>query len=77
MIRDDGLIYGQLLEDAGVNIRVDSYSGQVHAHWATYPTLAATSKANIDIMKSIGWLLGQKVDSDETIAKAVESAGAG
>jgi len=50
---------------------------QVHAHWATYPTLAASSKAYIDIMNGIGWLLGQKVDSDETIAKAVEYAGAG
>jgi len=39
--------------------------------------LAATSKANVDIMKGIGWLLGEKVDSDQTIAKAVESAGAG
>jgi hypothetical protein len=50
---------------------------QVHAHWTTYPTLSATSKANLDIMKGIGWLLGKEVDSDETIAKAVESAGAG
>jgi len=54
-----------------------TFMNQVHAHWATYPTLAATLKANIDIMKGIGWLLGQKVDNDETIAKAVESAGAG
>jgi len=50
---------------------------QVHAHWGTYTGLKASRKANLDIMKGIGYLLGKKLDDDEAIAKATEFAGAG
>lgn len=49
-----------------------TYHAQVHAHWVMYPTLASSSTANIDIMKGMGWLLGQKVASDVAITTAVD-----
>lgn len=64
-IRDDALIYHEMLREAGVDAKVDLYDGCPHAHFAFMPGLEVSEGAERDILVNMGWLLGSEVSVEE------------
>ena len=63
-IRDDGLIFNDILKYHGVTTKLDLYPGLPHGSWLFLPMLKSSLKIMVDMVKGIGWLLGREVSSE-------------
>ena len=68
-IRDDALIYTEILREHGVKTRLDLYPGFPHGWWLFMPTLQSSLNAVADIVKGIAWLLGIEVDDEAAVGQ--------
>lgn len=60
ILRDDGLIYADILGNLGVETRVALYPGAPHAFWVAFRTTAQAQKWKDDKTAGVGWLLGRE-----------------
>lgn len=71
-LRDEALIYADMLEESHVRTKVDVYPGLPHGHWGFFPFLEGSRKFRKDQVNGFGWLLGKepKVQKVTTQANA-------
>ncbi|THW18350.1 lipase/esterase [Aureobasidium pullulans] len=74
-LRDDGLIYEQILSENGVKTKIDIWAGLPHAHFAFLPFLSGSKKAILDTFLGFGWLLGVDISPQKVQEVMVAPAG--
>jgi acetyl esterase/lipase len=69
-LRDEALIYDDILQSQGTKTKVYLYPGLPHGHWGFFPFLKSADKFRREQVEGMGWLLGRTPD----MAKAKLSA---
>lgn len=59
-LRDEALIFADVLEENHVKVKVEIYPGVPHCHWIFFPFLQASLKFRKDQIEGFGWLLNKK-----------------
>lgn len=57
-LRDDALIYEEVLKKDGVQAKIDIWPGLPHAHFVFFSGLEVSVKAILDTLNGFSWLLG-------------------
>lgn len=60
----DGICYAAVLEDAGVEIRLDVVEGWPHTFWLKAPLLDRAVKAEEDMIEGLRWLLEAEIEEE-------------
>lgn len=68
LIRDDGIVYSYVLDDAKVAVRLDAYAGVPHSFYAFVSTLKQSRSAMVDIAKGFAWLLKREMNQEKAEA---------
>lgn len=71
MFRDDGLILAYMLQDHGVDVKLEVYPGVCHSFWVFAPGLTVSKRFVSDIVEGFAWLLGVSMDD---LSQAWETA---
>jgi acetyl esterase/lipase len=56
-LRDEGLIYEQVLHDNEVQTKVDLYPGFGHMFWTNFPRMTKSTEFVNDTLKGVTWLV--------------------
>ncbi|KAH9846781.1 Alpha/Beta hydrolase protein [Lenzites betulinus] len=56
-LKDEGIVYGEILEGSGVPVKVDLYPGVPHAFHLMFPTSQLALQLDKDFRAGIRWLL--------------------
>ncbi len=59
-LRDEAMIFADVLEENSVKVKLEIYPGVPHCHWIFFPFLQASVKFREDQVEGFGWLLNQK-----------------
>lgn len=69
-LRDEALIYADILAESGVKIKADVYPGLPHGHWGFFPFLESSKKFRKEQVKGFGWLLGREPSVQKVTTQA-------
>ncbi|RMZ82436.1 hypothetical protein DV737_g2098, partial [Chaetothyriales sp. CBS 132003] len=61
-LRDEALIYEDILRESGAKTKVYVYPGLPHGHWGFFPSLKASDKFRKEQIEGMGWLLDRSPD---------------